>query len=186
MGYRVRENNGKSHMRWREPLFCVLMIASAVAASGSQDRPVRSDQQILIELERGWNAAFYRKDVSFIENILADEFVATYEDGSRGDKAKELSACCRIRPTDRFGHPGRIHGEDLRGHGGRLVFTASGRPQPGSSARADVSVRRRVRVAGRTMAVCGDAEHEAHRRNSDEFLWRADDIASIIPCVISC
>ena len=26
----------------------------------------------------------------FIESILADEFVATYGDGSRGDKAKEL------------------------------------------------------------------------------------------------
>jgi ketosteroid isomerase-like protein len=78
-------------MRWREPLLCVLVVAWAVAASGSQDRPVRSDQQILIELEREWNAAFYRKDVSFIESILADEFVATYEDGSRGDKARELA-----------------------------------------------------------------------------------------------
>ena len=27
----------------------------------------------------------------FIESILADEFVATYEDGSRGDKAHELA-----------------------------------------------------------------------------------------------
>ena len=38
-----------------------------------------------------WNDAFYRKDVAFIEDILADEFVATYDDGSRGDKAKELA-----------------------------------------------------------------------------------------------
>ena len=78
-------------MTWREPLFCVLAAAWAVTASGSQDRPVRSDQQILIELEKGWNAAFYRKDVPFIENILADEFIATYDDGSRGDRAKELA-----------------------------------------------------------------------------------------------
>ena len=78
-------------MTWREPLFCVLAAAGAVTASGSQDRPVRSDQQILIELEQGWNAAFYRKDVAFIENILADEYVATYGDGSQGDKAKELT-----------------------------------------------------------------------------------------------
>jgi ketosteroid isomerase-like protein len=80
----------KFSMTWRESLFCVLAAACAVAASGSQDRPVRSDQQILIELEQGWNAAFYRKDVRFIENILAEEFIATYDDGSRGDKAKEL------------------------------------------------------------------------------------------------
>ena len=49
------------------------------------------DQQILIDLERHWNNAFYQKDLKFIENILADEFVATYDDGSRGDKAKELA-----------------------------------------------------------------------------------------------
>ena len=59
--------------------------------ASSQTLPVRSDQQVLIELERGWNEAFYRKDIAFIENILADEFVATYEDGSRGDKAHELA-----------------------------------------------------------------------------------------------
>ena len=69
---------------------CVLWAALAVTAS-SQTLPVRSDQQVLIELEQEWNAAFYRKDVAFIESILADEFVATYEDGSRGDKAHELA-----------------------------------------------------------------------------------------------
>jgi len=78
-------------MTWRESWFCVLATAWAVTASASQDRPVRSDQQILIELEQGWNAAFYRKDVRFIENLLAEEFIATYDDGSRGDKAKELA-----------------------------------------------------------------------------------------------
>ena len=37
------------------------------------------------------NEAFYQKDVAFIEGILGDEFVATYGDGSRGDKARELA-----------------------------------------------------------------------------------------------
>jgi ketosteroid isomerase-like protein len=63
----------------------------AVTASASQRQPVESDQQVLIKLERGWNDAFYRKDVAYIANILAEEFLATYEDGSRGDKAKELA-----------------------------------------------------------------------------------------------
>ena len=70
---------------------CVLGVAWAVTASASQAPPVSSDQQVLIELERRWNDAFYRKDVSFIESILADEFIATYEDGGRGDKARELA-----------------------------------------------------------------------------------------------
>ena len=78
-------------MGWLPQLLCcVVATAGAVTASASQGPPVESDQQILIELEQGWNEAFYRKDVAFIEALLADEFMATYEDGSQGDKAREL------------------------------------------------------------------------------------------------
>ena len=73
------------------PLLCVLVVALSVAGSASQRRPVQSDQEVLIDLERRWNAAFYQKDAAFIATILADDFVATYDDGSRGDKAKELA-----------------------------------------------------------------------------------------------
>ena len=79
-------------VRWlRRLLGCVLAVAWAVTASSAQSPPVKSDQQILIELEQAWNEAFYSKDIAFIENILADDFFATYDDGSRGDKAKELA-----------------------------------------------------------------------------------------------
>jgi len=44
-----------------------------------------------MQLERDWDAAFHRKDAAFIEPILADEFIATYDDGSRADKARELT-----------------------------------------------------------------------------------------------
>jgi ketosteroid isomerase-like protein len=78
-------------MIWRTSLFCALAAAWAAAAPAAQNnKPVRSDQQILIQLERDWDVAFHDKDLGFIENVLADEFVATYGDGSRGDKAKEL------------------------------------------------------------------------------------------------
>jgi ketosteroid isomerase-like protein len=73
---------------------CLRVVFAMVAItipSASQRTPVESDQQILIKLEQRWNEAFYRKDIAFIETILADEFIATYEDGSRGDKAKELA-----------------------------------------------------------------------------------------------
>ena len=70
---------------------CVLAGACAVTVAASQRPPVESDQQVLIALEQGWNDAFYRKDVAFIEHILADEFMATYDDGTRGDRAKELA-----------------------------------------------------------------------------------------------
>ena len=72
-------------------LLCLAAVLGAAVPAGAQTGGVQSDQQILIQLERDWDAAFRRRDVKFIETILADEFVATYSDGTRGDKAKELS-----------------------------------------------------------------------------------------------
>lgn len=66
-------------------------LVSVVNVSAAQRQPAQSDQQVLIGLERAWNDAFYRNDATFIGTLLADEFVATYDDGSRGDKAKELA-----------------------------------------------------------------------------------------------
>ena len=73
-------------------LCCVLAIVGAAAAAPlAQDQPAASDQETLIALERRWNDAFYKKDVDFIRSLLADDFVATYEDGTRGTKASELA-----------------------------------------------------------------------------------------------
>jgi ketosteroid isomerase-like protein len=83
---------GEYLMGWLRVLICCLLAGAwTVTASASQRTPVKSDQQILVELERGWNQAFYSKDLAFIEDILADEFIATYDDGSRGDRARELA-----------------------------------------------------------------------------------------------
>ncbi len=79
-------------MTWsRQLLGCVLAVVWVVTASAAQSPPVLSDQQALVELEQAWNEAFYAKDIAFLEKILADEFIATYDDGSRGDKARELA-----------------------------------------------------------------------------------------------
>src|SRR3954462_4786707 len=80
-------------MTWRISCVAVLALAMAMAtpAAAGQNRPVRSDQQILIQLERDWDTAFRAKDIPFLENILADEFVAPYGDGSLGNKARELT-----------------------------------------------------------------------------------------------
>ena len=67
---------------------CVVLVVWTATASAAQR--VLSVQETLEQLERDWNEAFYHKDVTFIESLLADDFIATYEDGSRGDKAKEL------------------------------------------------------------------------------------------------
>jgi ketosteroid isomerase-like protein len=88
---RATARNLVTMMTWREPLFCVLASAWALTALGAQNRPAQSDQEILIQIERDWDAAFLRKDLQFIDNILAADFRVTYPDGSRGDKTKELS-----------------------------------------------------------------------------------------------
>ena len=77
-------------MRLRH-LLCCLLATAWVPASAQQSPPAESDQQVLVRLEQGWNEAFYRKDIAFIRNLLADDFIATYDDGKRGDKAKELA-----------------------------------------------------------------------------------------------
>ena len=48
----------------------LVAIMCAIATTGAQKAPIESDQDVLIELERGWNEAFYRKDVEFIRNLL--------------------------------------------------------------------------------------------------------------------
>ena len=77
--------------RWPRYLLCgVLASVWTVGVSASQ-LPEVSAEEALITLERGWNEAFYARDVEFLESVLADEFIATYDDGTRGDKAQELA-----------------------------------------------------------------------------------------------
>ena len=75
------------YLRWG----CAMAIVAAAATAASAQRRVQSDQERLIELEERWDAAFHNHDQKFIDTLLADEFVVTYGDGSRGDRAKELS-----------------------------------------------------------------------------------------------
>jgi ketosteroid isomerase-like protein len=67
-------------------LLVVLSMVPAVA----QDLRGQSDQDILMQLERRWDAAFLKNDVAFVQSVLAEEFIAVYDDGSRGDRAREL------------------------------------------------------------------------------------------------
>ena len=68
----------------------LFVAASGIVVSSADAQRVRSDQDILMQLEHDWDAAFHRHDVVFIETLLAEEFVATYDNGVRGDKAREL------------------------------------------------------------------------------------------------
>lgn len=68
----------------------VIGVLALFATIEAAQRPVRSAQQILEQLESDWVEAVQRNDVEFVNNILAPEFVSTFDDGSRGDRVKEL------------------------------------------------------------------------------------------------
>ena len=70
-------------------VFGVVALGSSGVAR-AQSTPVRSDQDILIQLEHDWDAAFHRHDAAFIDRILADEFIVTYDNGVRADRKVEL------------------------------------------------------------------------------------------------
>ena len=74
----------------RRPRSWMLAAACLAVAAPADSQPDRSTRETLIELERSWNDAVYTGDVDVIEDLLADEFRGTYDDGSRGDKAREL------------------------------------------------------------------------------------------------
>jgi ketosteroid isomerase-like protein len=78
-------------MRRREIVLYLLAGALIVPTPAGSSQRVRSDQEILMQLEQDWDYAYHHRDVAFIQSVLADEFVATYGDGSRGDRAKELA-----------------------------------------------------------------------------------------------
>lgn len=71
-------------------LVVLLSVLASAGAAHAQDTRGQSDQQILMDLEKRWDAAFLKNDVEFVKNVLADEFMAIYDDGSKGDRAREL------------------------------------------------------------------------------------------------
>lgn len=75
---------------WRGALASLMVVVWTAAPCAAQNKPVKSDQQTLIELEQAWNEALYHKDLGLIEGFLAEEFTATYDDGTRVNKKQEL------------------------------------------------------------------------------------------------
>jgi len=71
-------------------LACLALLAVLTGGVVAAQQSADTVEQTLIELERGWNTAFYDRDVAFLDSILAEDFIVTYDDGTRGDKAREL------------------------------------------------------------------------------------------------
>ncbi len=71
-------------------ILCVSII-SCKTRQPANDQNEKQVTQELITLEKEWQKAFERKDTAFISRLLADDFITTYGDGSRGNKPAELS-----------------------------------------------------------------------------------------------
>ena len=77
--------------RWYRYLPCCVLVSVWTAGAAASQLPDVPVEEHLIALERGWNEAFYARDVEFLDSILADDFIVTYDDGTQGDKARELA-----------------------------------------------------------------------------------------------
>ena len=125
-GRELKDNALEGAMNWTRTLVC-LIVGFLVAAHTARAQDVKSDQEVLIDLERKWDEAFHSQNAEFIEGVLADEFVATYGDGTRGDKAKELALARQFDQQVDSSHARQLHRQGLPRHGGRLVHAAPGR-----------------------------------------------------------
>lgn len=115
-----------------------------------------------MQLEQDWDAAFHRKDVGFIEQVLADEFMATYPDGSRGDKAKELALAAasnqQIESSTLDEFTVKVYGDTaVVWFTQHLIGRSQGRPLEVTSRYVDVFVMR----AGRWQCVASQSTRVA-------------------------
>jgi hypothetical protein len=65
-------------------VFGVAILAQTQTTSGSVE-------QELIKLENGWNDALVKHDWTFIDGILADDYITTDSDGIVAAKAQEMA-----------------------------------------------------------------------------------------------
>jgi ketosteroid isomerase-like protein len=68
----------------------ILIVLLTPIASRSQSSTAAPNEKVLIQLERDWDQAFHQKNISFIKNVVADEYIGTYDDGARGNRNDEI------------------------------------------------------------------------------------------------
>ena len=134
-------------MKRRVAMLCLLIAGCMVMAVGAQRQTPSSREQELIRLETDWNAAFLRKDAAFFRNVMADEYVVTFGDGSRGDRALELQQLDSSDEELQSSIPSDFHVK-LYGDTAVVLFslhsigTRLGRPLDATFRYIDVFVRR--------------------------------------------
>ena len=83
----------------------VLVFGSASAPAQTRNNRARTaaaPAQILVELEKQWCEAYKNRDSAALDNILADDFIFTDEDGRTYDKARYIEAVTQIIKVESY------------------------------------------------------------------------------------
>lgn len=132
---------------WRSwVVSCVLLLGNVLPLT-AQDQRGWSDQQIFLALEQQWAAAVEQNDVAAVSAILADEYVSVFEDGTTGDRERELQL---VREFNQHIDESEIRDFSVRTYGDTAV----------------------VRFARRMVGPRNGLRHEVTFRYLDVFVWR--------------
>ena len=72
-------------------VICLLWLAGSLAGAQNQTESVGRDQSLLIALENAWNQAQLHHDSKALDELLADTFISTDNDGTFTTKAQFLA-----------------------------------------------------------------------------------------------
>jgi len=70
---------------------CLLWLAGSLADSQNPVAPPRGNESLLIALENGWNQAQLHHDSKALDELVADTFISTDNDGAFITKAQFLA-----------------------------------------------------------------------------------------------
>ena len=101
---------------------------------------MKSDQDILIELEHNWDAAFHRHDAAFIDRVLADEFIVTYDNGVRADRTIELELAKTANENIESSTMDEFIVKEFGQHRGGVVHPAPGWTRQGAACAERLSI----------------------------------------------
>jgi len=65
---------------------------------GKTDKKAETDEQQLIQIERGFCASAIKPDAAFLERVLHDDYTGIYGDGSQWTKASEIADAKNANP----------------------------------------------------------------------------------------
>ena len=136
----------------KKPVFVLFLTAVIVCLGQSVYTQTNNSEQAVRQLERKWLDAYEQHDVKAMGEIVADDFLITFPDGSQQTKPQILEMIKTPKPagnTMKFRTAqvrARVYGDTVS-LTGRVIteFTRDGKPQVEQSTYTDTYIRRNGR-----------------------------------------